>query len=87
MICRTYSVPYGWRDVGSNVKTTSNAMRVFFFETDPYREQVGLHPYHKHKHVCAYCYNDGKPHALIHRTRQVERALRLAGYRGEIDEG
>lgn len=82
MVTRIYTVPgcLYWDDTPE-----TEPHYVFIFTCDPYREQVGLHPYHKHRRVWAK--NDRfniKVITGINRTRQVERWCQLSGLKREV---
>ena len=94
MVTRIYTVPgrLYWDDTPE-----TEPHYVFIFTCDPYREQVGLHPYHKRRRswakapkfgtVIAWAKSQQFRRNVIagkNRTRQVERWCQLSGFRCEV---
>lgn len=70
-----YTIPY---DYGKS------KLGVFIFVCDPYRAQIRLHPYYKHRHVCAYTHSAGRLHVIKRRVRQIERWCKASKFDCEI---
>ena len=82
MVARIYTIPgrLYWDDTPE-----TEPHYVFIFVCDPYREQVGLHSYHKRGRAWAKNRRFGsKIIAGKNRTRQVERWCQLSGFKCEV---
>ena len=81
MVMRIYTVPgrLYWDDTPE-----TEPQFVFIFVCGPYWEQIGLHPYHKHRRVWSKGEHFGRSAiAGKNRTRQVERWCQLSGFKCE----
>lgn len=81
MIAHKYTIPGSIKWDGLE----SEPLYVFVFVTDPYREVIGLHTYHKYKLVWA-CNYGGAVRYGVKRARQIMRACRLSCATHEIEE-